>query len=143
LAWGALVFGEFLHTSVPLRIFVFSASAIMIIGALAIAGASASVKERDSCMSAIVRECSRYKIDLGETIQACEGQESVSVEAQKRPWWDFLILSCAVAIFARLAVGVRRPPIAMHITNALILTAVSLVLLVGCGWLLQKQTRFT
>jgi glucose uptake protein GlcU len=143
LAWGALVFGEFLHTSVPLRIFVFSASAIMIIGALAIAGASASVKERDSCMSAIVRECSRYKIDLGETIQACEGQESVSVEAQKRPWWDFLILSCAVAIFARLAVGVRRPPIAMHITYALILTAVSLVLLVGCGWLLQKQTRFT
>jgi hypothetical protein len=142
LAWGALVFGEFAHTSASMRILVFSASAIMIAGALAITGASASVKERDSCMSAIARECSRYRIDMAETVKAYEGQESGAIRTQKRPWWDFLILGFAVAIFLWLAEGVRKPPIAMHLTNAMVLSAILLVLLLGCGWLLWKQTRF-
>jgi glucose uptake protein GlcU len=142
LAWGALVFGEFAHTSVSLRVLVFGASAIMIAGALAITAASASVKERDSCMSAITRECSRYKIDLGETIKAYEGQESGSIQAQKRPWWDFVILGLAVAVFVWLAIGVHRPPIAMHLASAAVLTAILLVLLLACCWFLRKQTRF-
>lgn len=111
LAWGALVFGEFAHTSAPLRILVFSASAIMIAGALAITSASASVKERDSCMSAITRECDRYNLGLAEVVTANEGQESEAALGQKRPWWDFLILFPAVGIFAWMAVGVRIPPI--------------------------------
>lgn len=143
LAWGALVFGEFAHTSASLRILVFSASAIMIAGALAITAASTSAKERDSCMSAIVRECSRYKLDLAEVVNANEGRESGSIPSQKRPWWDFLILGLAVAIFLWLAAGVQTPPIAMNRMYAAILTVILLILFLGCGWFLRKQTRFT
>jgi drug/metabolite transporter (DMT)-like permease len=142
LAWGALVFGEFAHTPVSLRILVLSASAIMVAGALAITGASASVKERDSSMSAIARECSRYQLDFAEVVQSCEGQEPDSMTAQKRPWWDFLILGSAVAIFLWLAVGVQTPPIPMNRMYAAILAAVLLILFLACGWFLRKQTRF-
>ncbi|MGB0125288.1 MAG: GRP family sugar transporter [Silvibacterium sp.] len=142
LAWGALVFGEFAHTSMPMRILVFSASAIMIGGALAITSASAPMGERASCMRAIARECSRYRLDLEKTVKRYEGQEPDSIREQKRPWWDFLILGSAVAIFLWLADGVRKPPIALNLTNAVALTAVLLVLLLGCGWLLWKRTRF-
>lgn len=142
LAWGRLVFGEFAHTSASLRILVFSASAIMIAGALAITSTSASVKERESCVRAIARECGRYQIDLGETIKAYEGQESGAIQTEKRPWWDFLILGIAVTVFVWLATNVRRPPIALHLTNAVVLIAVLFVLLLRCGWYLWKQTRF-
>ena len=142
LAWGAFVFGEFAHASASMRILVFSASAIMILGALAITSASASIKERDSYMSAIVRECDRYKFDLGETIKAYHGENSASAPEEKRPWWYFLILALAAGVFVWLAIGVQRPPIAMDLTNAAVLTAVLFVFLFGCGWMLYKQTRF-
>lgn len=142
LAWGALVFGEFAHTPVPVRILVFAASAIMIAGALAITSASASVKERDSCMSAIMRETERYRFNLAETIRAYEGQEPDSAPAQKRPWWDVLILAVAVGVFAWLAIGAQRPPIAMNLPSAAVLTLILLVMFLGCGWYLYKKTRF-
>ena len=139
LAWGALVFGEFAHTSVSLRVLVFSASLIMIVGALAIAGASASVKERDSCMSAISRECSRYGIDLGRTIKAYEGEGSVRSARRGRPWWDFLILALAVAVFVWLSIGTRKPPIPLNLPAAAALTVLLVVMLAGCIWALWKQ----
>ncbi len=142
LAWGALVFGEFAHTSLSLRVLVFGASAIMIVGALAITSASASIKERDSCMSAIIRECDRYKLDLADTVSAYHGPESGSALSQARPWWDFLILALAVGVFVWLAIGVQRPPIAVQLPSAVVLTAILLVLLLGCCWLLHRQTRF-
>jgi len=142
LAWGVLVFGEFAHATASMRILVFSASAIMIVGALAITSASASLKERDSYMSAIVRECDRYKFDLSETIKAYHGEHSASASDEKRPWWDFLILALAGAIFAWLAIDVRRPVIAMNLPNTVILTAILFVFLIGCGWMLYRETRF-
>jgi drug/metabolite transporter (DMT)-like permease len=142
LAWGALVFGEFAHSSVSLRVLVFSASAIMIAGALAITSASASIKERDSYMSAIVRECDRYKFDVAETINAYHGQHSASAPGEKRPWWDFLILALAIGVFVWLAIGVQSPPIAMNLTSAAVLTAILLVFFAGCGWMLYRETRF-
>lgn len=143
LAWGALVFGEFAHTSLPIRILVLGASAIMILGALAITSASAPVSERESCLRAITRECDKYRLDKANTIQAYEGFESEDKLAQKRPWWDFVILGVAGAIFVWLALDVQRPPIAMNLLPAALLTAVLLVLFVGCGWMLWKKTRFS
>ena len=142
LIWGAFVFGEFAHTSLSLRVLVFSASAIMIAGALAITSASASLKERDSYVSAIARECDRYSFDLGETIKAYHGQHSGASQGEKRPWWDFLIVAMAVGIFAWLAVGVQRPPIIMNLSDAAVLTVILFFFLFGCGWMLYKQTRF-
>lgn len=142
LAWGAFVFGEFAHASITLRILVFSASAIMIVGALAITSASASIKERDSYMSAIVRECGRYSFDLAETIKAYHGEHSASAPEEKRPWWDFLILALAAGVFVWLAVGVQRPPIAMDLASAAALIVILFVFLFGSGWMLYKETRF-
>jgi len=142
LAWGALVFGEFAHSSLTLRILVLSASAIMIAGALAITSASASVKERDSYMSAIIRECDRYKLDLADTVSAYHGPGSESAQSQARPWWDFLILTLAAGVFVWLAIGVQRPPIAMNLPSAAVLTIILFVFLFGCGWMLHRQTRF-
>jgi drug/metabolite transporter (DMT)-like permease len=143
LAWGVMVFGEFAHASLGLRALVCIASLIMIAGALAIAGTSASIKERNSCVSAIARECDRYGINLTETIAAFEGRESGCIPVQKRPWWDFMILGCVGAIFVWLAIDAHTPPIEMHLGYAAVLVAVLLMLLAGCGWVLRKQTRFT
>ena len=143
LAWGAFVFGEFAHTSLPLRILVLGASAIMILGALAITAASAPVAERESCLRAIGRECEKYRLDTTRTIRAYEGLEPEHDVSQKRPWWDFLILGAAAAIFAWLALDVHMPPIPMHVGAATLLSAILLVLFLACGWMLWKQTRFS
>lgn len=142
LAWGALVFGEFAHVNPSTQILVLCASAIMIAGALAITSASARGAERAACIRAIARECSRYGLGLQETIDVYDGQELPSSSAQKRPWWDLLIIAAAIAIFAWLAEGVRRPPLAMDPVFTVVLIATLLLLLVGCGWLLWKRTRF-
>ncbi|MGH9588449.1 MAG: GRP family sugar transporter [Acidobacteriaceae bacterium] len=141
LAWGAFVFGEFAHASASMRALVFGASIIMILGALAISSASAPAREQDSCMRAITRECERYRLNVSDIIQAYEGREPQPTP--KRPWWDFVILAAAVAIFAWLASYVRKPPIAMNAVAALALTAILIAVLLGCGWMLWKKTRFS
>ncbi|HEV2275469.1 MAG TPA: GRP family sugar transporter [Acidobacteriaceae bacterium] len=141
LAWGALVFSEFARASRSQQILVFTASAIMILGALAIASASAQRGERDSCMQAIRRECSRYRIDLETTLRAQGGAEA-SGRSEKRPWWDLLILAAAAAIFVWLALGVRLPPLKMNFAFTAGLTVILLLLLFGCGRMLWKRTRF-
>ncbi|MFZ0662265.1 MAG: GRP family sugar transporter [Acidobacteriaceae bacterium] len=143
LAWGALVFGEFAHVHLSTQILVICASVIMIAGALAITSASAPSGERASCERAIARECTRYELDLEATINAYDGGEPLSNREKKRPWWDFLILAAAVAIFAWLAVGVRRPPIAMDFTFTAVMVAILLLLFVACGWYLWRRTRFS
>jgi glucose uptake protein GlcU len=59
LAWGALVFGEFVHFSRPTQILIFFASILMVLGALTISTAAAPAGERSSCVLAIARECTR------------------------------------------------------------------------------------
>lgn len=140
LAWGALVFGEFANTSVSMRVLVFTASAMMVLGAAGISSAAAPAREQDSCLRAITRECDRYRMNLGDTIRAFEGR-GVD-DPQKRPWWDFLILAGAVAIFVWLASDLRKPPIMLDHAAAFSLTTVTLAILLGCGWMLWRKTRF-
>jgi drug/metabolite transporter (DMT)-like permease len=142
LAWGALVFGEFAHVRAATQWVVVGASAIMIAGAAAIASAAAQGEEHSSSAGAIARECERYRMDLDETLDACEGRETIAVAREKRPWWDFAILAAAVAIFVCLAAIVRRPPLAMNMTFTILLAAALVVTLLGCGWFLWKKTGF-
>jgi hypothetical protein len=142
MAWGVLVFGEFIHVRLATRILVLCASAIMIVGAIAISSASALAEERASCIRAIARECRRYRIGLEETIDAYDCKESTPAFAKKRPWWDFLILAVAISIFVWLAMAAKWPPLMMNLTFMTVLTVILLLLLLGCGWLLWKLTRF-
>lgn len=142
LLWGALVFSEFAHFNGRTEMVIFSASFVMILGALAISTAAATGAERDSCIRAIERECSRYKMDLEETIAAQQGEEPESYRAHSRRWWDYVILLIALAVFVKLAFYARRPPLQIHYGSAAVLVAVMVLFLAAGCWVLWKYTRF-
>ena len=81
-------------------------------------------------------------MDFEQTMDACEGRETIASTRSRRPWWDFAILSAAVAVFVWLAVIARRPPLAMNLGFAAGLAGGLLLTLFGCGWFLWKKTRF-
>ncbi len=141
-AWGVLVFGELSHTQGSARLLALAASGVMIAGAMLIAGAGVSAAESASCMRAVERECNRYNLDLAQTLRAQDGLESDSGGAGARRWWDYLILIAAVGVFAWSAVGVRIPRLTMQFPPALALIAILIAVLVVCGWMLWKKTRF-
>ncbi len=60
-----------------------------------------------------------------------------------RSWWDVLIIIVALAIFVWLGAGAQRPPLAMQVNWIFGLAVALLLLLVGTGWMLWKQTRFS
>jgi drug/metabolite transporter (DMT)-like permease len=142
LIWGALVFGEFVHFNRSTQVVIFSASALMILGALAISTAAAPPGERASCIRTITRECTRYNMNLDETIAAQSGEEPASSFGHKRRWWDYVILAGALAVFVRFAAYARRPPLAINYGFAMMLIGVMLLFLVAGGWALWKYTRF-
>jgi glucose uptake protein GlcU len=142
LIWGALVFGEFVHFSRLTQIVIFSASALMIVGALAISTAAASSGERASGVRAITRECVLYNMDLVETLATQHGEEPAGNVAHRRRWWDYAILLVALGVFVQFAYYARRPDLAIHYGFATLLIAVMFLFLAAGGWALWKYTRF-
>jgi len=53
------------------------------------------------------------------------------------------VVLAAIGVFVYLAAGAKRQAIEVHIGWMVVLAAASLVLLVLCGWLLWKRTRFS
>ena len=140
-AWGVLVFGELSHVRGSTRLMALAASGLMIVGAMLIAGATASAAESTSCVRAVRRECDRYGLPFDRTLRAHNGVES-DEGSERRRWWDYAILAAALAVFVWFAFWARVPQVAMRESFAIALIAVSLVILAGCGWLLWKKTRF-
>ena len=142
LAWGALVFGELAHVGGSGRWLVLMGSVLMILGALFISTAAAPVREQASGRDAISRECEKYGLSFEECVAAQLG--SVHGEAKsRRPWWDFVIVAVAVAIFLWLGLQVRVPALVMNFVWMTVLCAVLVLAALGCGWLLWKRTRFS
>ncbi|MBB6146194.1 drug/metabolite transporter (DMT)-like permease [Silvibacterium bohemicum] len=142
LAWGALVFGELREVSDHNRVVIVASSLLMIAGAIAIGSAAAARKEHLSVNEAIARECDRYGLDYNQAVaaQAGIGHE---VGADKKAWWDWLIVAIGVGVFAWLAIGAHRPPLEMNGRWIVILMIAVLALLGSSGWLLWKRTRFS
>jgi glucose uptake protein GlcU len=143
LAWGALVFGELNAIGRTSQVEVLLASVIMILGAVFIAGSVAPARERQSCHDAIARECRRYGLDFAQCVAAQTGDGDEGLRAAKRPWWDWVIVGCALAIFVWLGEGTKRPPLAMSMGWTVVLCLVMAAAVVGCGWLLAKRTGFS
>jgi drug/metabolite transporter (DMT)-like permease len=143
LAWGALVFGELSGHQGATPALVIAGSLVMIVGAVAISTAVAPAGEQASGREAVARECNRYGLDAGRAQAAQAGEDALAGEAPARRWWDALIVATAVAIFVVLARGTGRPPMAMDFVSAAVLATAMLALLVGCGGLLWKRTRFS
>ncbi len=133
LAWGALVFGELASSSATQRAMVIGGSLIMILGALAISSAAAHQQERFAWSRAVDREQHRYQI-------------ATTPEApihETRRWWDYAIVTIAVAIFAWLASEARLPEIAVRHGWVVTLTTLLLGSLLAAGVLLWRRTRFS
>jgi drug/metabolite transporter (DMT)-like permease len=143
LAWGALVFGELVSFGKPAQAQVIAGSLTMIAGAVAISSAVAPERERAAVHEALARECERYGLNLEVTASAQLGKDPLGAARGGRRWWDLLIVALATGIFAWLARYAMRPPITMADGWIAVLVVLMLALLVGCGWLLWKYTRFS
>lgn len=141
LAWGALVFGELAHMADGAQALVIGGSLVMIAGATAISLAEASADERREWQAAMERECARYGLDRERVAAASAGSDPSGARSPRR-WWELLIVAAAVAIFIWLGLHAERQAIDIDAPWLLLLTAASLVLLVGCGIILWKRTRF-
>jgi glucose uptake protein GlcU len=142
LAWGALVFGELATADNGHRLLVLAGSAIMILGALFISTAKASAAEHSSRNEALERECDRYGLDYNRVLLAQSGDEG-GQRTEGRRWWDYAIILTAVAVFVWLGAKAVVPPLAMNFAWIVVLAALLLVSLVGCGYRLYKQTGFS
>jgi glucose uptake protein GlcU len=142
LAWGALVFGELATADRSHKILVVAGSVLMILGALAISTAVASSREHLSNNAALERECDRYGLNYLEVLRAQTGDEFGSRDERRR-WWDVVIVIAAVAVFVWLGVRAVVPPIYINTHWLGALSVVLLVALLGAGWSLWRNTRFS
>jgi drug/metabolite transporter (DMT)-like permease len=143
LAWGALVFGEFAGHDATTRMLVLAGSLVMILGAGAISMAVAPAAEQQSWRRAMRRECDRYGLDPDRVALALEGGDPIASGQTGRRWWELLVGAAAVALFVWLAVNAEVPAIAVNVTWMAILIIASLGVLIGCGVVLWRRTRFS
>lgn len=142
LAWGALVFGELATADRAHLTLVLAGSALMILGAFAISTAVASSSEHTSRDDALERECVRYGLDYMEVLLAQSGDEFGSRNERKR-WWDVAIVALATCVFVWLGWNAVVPPLAMNLRWIGALSVLLLASLLGGGWALWRQTRFS
>jgi len=143
LAWGALVFGELNGLAGEARFLVVAGSLVMIAGAVSISFAEAPKAERDSWAKAIRRECDRYGLSLERLEAAAAGEDPLAREAPRRGWWELVVVAAAIAFFIWLATMAKSQAIAMNTAWMWALIAASLALLLLCGTMLWKRTRFS
>ncbi|HKR26228.1 MAG TPA: GRP family sugar transporter, partial [Acidobacteriaceae bacterium] len=120
-AWGVLVFGELSHLRGSTRLVALAASGVMILGAMLIAGATASAAEADAAVRAVRRECDRYQLEFDSTLRAHSGVEHAS-DGSVRRWWDYLIVAAALAVFIWSGMWARIPEVALQMPSAVVLT---------------------
>jgi glucose uptake protein GlcU len=142
LAWGALVFGELAAADRAHKTLVLAGSFLMIAGALAITTAVASAHEQTSRNEALERECNRYGLSYREVLLAQSGDEFGS-RPERRNWWDVLIVVTATFIFLWLGLRAVVPALAMNMNWVIVLSCILIVSLLGAGWKLWQQTRFS
>lgn len=142
LAWGALVFGELKTADAAHRLLVLAGSVVMIVGALFISTAKASAAEHSSRNEALERECDRYGLEYQAVLLAQSGDE-FGDHSESRRWWDYAIVLAATGIFFWLGRRAVVPPLAMNMRWLVLLAVLMLVSLLGCGYRLYKQTRFS
>jgi drug/metabolite transporter (DMT)-like permease len=143
LAWGALVFGEFVGLAMGAKLLIIAGSTIMIAGAVSISLAAPPPSELENWNGAMRRECDRYALDTGTVAAVVSGDDPLADRKHTRRWWEVLIMAAAVGIFIWLAVGTRAQHIYVNIPWMLLLIAGTIVPLVLVGTLLWRRTRFS
>src|ERR1700726_933142 len=142
LLWGILVFGELHGRAHSTYAQVIGGSLLMMAGVAAISLSSATSSEQACWKQAAHREGQRYNIEADYVEARMAGRQSASEAKPSRTAIDWLLVAAATAIFAYFAATARLPQIAINWPPALILTAATLALLLGCGLTLHRTTRF-
>jgi drug/metabolite transporter (DMT)-like permease len=143
LAWGALVFGELASLGPSGKLLVVGGSLVMILGAVAISFAEAPASEQVFRQKSMERECARYGMDPRQVAAVLDGADPYAGQGIKRHWWEALVVAAAIGIFAWLFASSAHQPIAVNVPWMVAISLASLVLLLACGALLWKRTRFS
>ena len=143
LAWGALVFGEFVGLATGGRMLILAGSAVMIAGAVSISMAEPPPSEMENWNAAMHRECDRYDLDRVNVAAVVGGDDPLADNKHPRRWWEVLIMLTATGIFVWLAVGTRAQHITVNFPWMFVLILGTLVPLGLCGTLLWRRTRFS
>jgi cytochrome bd-type quinol oxidase subunit 2 len=89
------------------------------------------------------RECTRYNMNTETVAAAVRGEEAFTDAGLKRHWWEAVIVAAAVGVFIWLGLRATPQQIAVNTPWMMILSALSLVFLFVCGWVLYKKTKFS
>ncbi len=143
LAWGALVFGEFVGLAMGARLLILTGSTIMIAGALSISMAEPPPSEMENWRAAMHRECDRYELDRENVAAVVGGDDPLADDKHPRRWWEVLIMLVATGIFVWLAVGTRTQHISINFPWMMVLIVGTMIPLGLCGTLLWRRTRFS
>ena len=143
LAWGALVFGEFVGLAMGGRLLILAGSAIMIAGAVSISMAEPPPSEMENWDAAMHRECDRYELDREQVAAVVAGNDPLADDKHPRRWWEVLIMLVATGIFVWLAVGTRAQHITINFPWMIVLIVGTIIPLGLCGTLLWRRTRFS
>jgi drug/metabolite transporter (DMT)-like permease len=143
LAWGALVFGEFVGLATGGRMLILAGSTIMIAGALSISMAEPPPSEMENWRAAMHRECDRYELDRENVAAVVGGNDPLADNKHPRRWWEVLIMLAATGIFVWLAVGTRTQHLHLNFPWMMVLVVGTIVPLGLCGTLLWRRTRFS
>ena len=141
LLWGILVFHELQGGSERVYVEVIGGSVLMALGAVAIALSSATGREHSRWQAAAERERKRYGIQDAYVQASMEGRE-INEGVSHRTFIDWLLVAGVTAIFVVLAAMARIPAMDINLEWAALVSAATLLLLVGCTIALWRTTRF-
>jgi drug/metabolite transporter (DMT)-like permease len=139
--WGVLVFGELRGASGLVILEVVGGSVAMMLGAGAIALASAGGREHAHWEAAATRETSRYGVDSGFSRARRWGTDADNVK-HRRSWFDWAVVVGATWVFVALARVAAPPHIVFHAGWAAALILLMLGALAACGWFVWRVTAF-
>ncbi len=142
LVWGIAVFGELRGGGPALYGRVIGGSVLMALGALAIARATAGVREHRRWQEAGARESARYGVDPAYVAAAMAGEEAGAATGSRRGLLDWLLVAGATALFVWSATVARVPALAIDWGWAAALTLALAGFLVAGGVALWRVTRF-
>jgi glucose uptake protein GlcU len=142
LLWGVFVFGELHGRGASTHGQVVGGSLLMMLGVGAIAFSAATGAERQRWKEAAEREGVRYGVAADYVEARMDGRRSAGEVVLKRSVWDLVFIVAATGVFVFFGWMARVPQMALHWGPAVILSLVSLGMLVGCGVVIWRTTRF-
>jgi putative Mn2+ efflux pump MntP len=121
---------------------VIGGSLLMMLGVAAIAFSSATGAEQVEWAAATERECQRYGMDTRFVAARMQGEDmSAETSGVRRPV-DWIVVALATGVFVYFGTLARAASLPFRGSIAALLSVAILILLVVCGSMLWRTTRF-